>query len=261
MIHGRVKLQAINNRVICVFSRNWSRGLIKLPRTKPKIVWICSAENEYEMQHMKIWWRNAPIHECVINFSRSTIAFNIYEGQTMSAGICLILLAVFWPGQTRSSHAMKQWTRRAAPTVLSCPYIVTWSCSISNQICKYGFVVFCFDVVISAFIMDSWDKFAHTSVYPIKCAHGFVVFCFCFGLYQHLSWIHGMHSLIFFSISNQICTWHCYGCIIFYSRFMWYIYSYSSGLLPWHWGNHMIAPVPVKYPWRVWVKFTSIWPY
>ena len=25
---------------------------------------------------------------------------------------------------------------------------------------------------------------------------------------------------------------------------------YPSGLLPWHWGNHMIAPVPVKQPWR-----------
>ena len=162
MIHGRVKLQAINNRVICVFSRNWSRGLIKLTRTKPKIVWICSAENEYEMQHMKIWWRNAPIHECVINFSHSTIAFNIYEGQTMSAGICLILLAVFWPGQTRSSHAMKQWTRLAAPTALSSLYIVGYS--ISDQICIW----FC-------------------------CA---LFFC---------------------------------GCIILYSKFMWYIYSYSSG--------------------------------
>ena len=25
---------------------------------------------------------------------------------------------------------------------------------------------------------------------------------------------------------------------------------YSSGLLHWHWGNHMIAPVPVKQPWN-----------
>ena len=28
---------------------------------------------------------------------------------------------------------------------------------------------------------------------------------------------------------------------------------YSSGLLHWHWGNHRIAPVPVKQPWRIWV--------
>ena len=29
------------------------------------------------------------------------------------------------------------------------------------------------------------------------------------------------------------------------------IYPYPSGLLHWHWGNHKIAPVPVKQPWRV----------
>ena len=28
-------------------------------------------------------------------------------------------------------------------------------------------------------------------------------------------------------------------------------YSYPPGLLYWHWGNHMIAPVPVKHPWRI----------
>ena len=32
------------------------------------------------------------------------------------------------------------------------------------------------------------------------------------------------------------------------------VYPYSSGLLHWHWGNHMIAPVPVKQPWRIWVN-------
>ena len=30
-------------------------------------------------------------------------------------------------------------------------------------------------------------------------------------------------------------------------------YPYPSGLLHWHWGNHTIAPVPVKQPWRIWV--------
>ena len=29
---------------------------------------------------------------------------------------------------------------------------------------------------------------------------------------------------------------------------------YSSGLLHWHWGNHMIVPVPVKPTRRIWVK-------
>ena len=37
-------------------------------------------------------------------------------------------------------------------------------------------------------------------------------------------------------------------------RFMWHISSYPSGLPHWHWGNRMIAPVPVKQPWRIWVK-------
>ena len=27
--------------------------------------------------------------------------------------------------------------------------------------------------------------------------------------------------------------------------------SYSSGLLHWHWGNHMIAPMPVQQTWRM----------
>ena len=31
-------------------------------------------------------------------------------------------------------------------------------------------------------------------------------------------------------------------------------YPYPSGLLHWHWGNHMIAPVSVMQPWRIWVN-------
>ena len=31
-------------------------------------------------------------------------------------------------------------------------------------------------------------------------------------------------------------------------------YLYPPGLLHWHWGNHMIAPVPVEQPWRIWVN-------
>ena len=27
--------------------------------------------------------------------------------------------------------------------------------------------------------------------------------------------------------------------------------SFTSGLLHWYWGNHMIAPVPVKQPWKI----------
>ena len=40
---------------------------------------------------------------------------------------------------------------------------------------------------------------------------------------------------------------------------MWCISPYSSGLL--HWGNRMIAPVPVQQPWRVWVNSTVLYPH
>ena len=33
-------------------------------------------------------------------------------------------------------------------------------------------------------------------------------------------------------------------------------YPHPSGLIPWHWGNHMIAPVPVKQPWRIWIHWS-----
>ena len=39
-----------------------------------------------------------------------------------------------------------------------------------------------------------------------------------------------------------------------FRRFMCFIYPYISGSLHWHWGNHMIAPVPMKWPWKIWVK-------
>ena len=38
---------------------------------------------------------------------------------------------------------------------------------------------------------------------------------------------------------------------------MLFIYSHSSDLLPWHWGNRMIAPVAVKQAWSIWVKSPS----
>ena len=45
-----------------------------------------------------------------------------------------------------------------------------------------------------------------------------------------------------------------FGCINNPSKYMWHDYPYSSELLHWHWGNHMIAPVPVKQPWRTQVN-------
>ena len=34
----------------------------------------------------------------------------------------------------------------------------------------------------------------------------------------------------------------------------WLIFPYPSGLLHWHCGNLMIAPVPAKQPWLIWIK-------
>ena len=50
------------------------------------------------------------------------------------------------------------------------------------------------------------------------------------------------------------CLWDW---IIIFSRFMWFVYPHSWWLLHWHWGNHMIAPVPVKQPWKKWVKLVN----
>ena len=35
---------------------------------------------------------------------------------------------------------------------------------------------------------------------------------------------------------------------------VWSIFPYPSWPLHWHRGNHAIAPVPVKWPWRIWVN-------
>ena len=34
----------------------------------------------------------------------------------------------------------------------------------------------------------------------------------------------------------------------------WPILSISFRVTSWHWGNLMIAPMPMKYPWWIWVK-------
>ena len=37
---------------------------------------------------------------------------------------------------------------------------------------------------------------------------------------------------------------------------MWFV----SGLHHRHWGNRMIAPVLMKWPWKIWVRSANIWP-
>ena len=55
------------------------------------------------------------------------------------------------------------------------------------------------------------------------------------------------------SISQKLCTRFML-CCVFLSFGTGWFYLYPSGLLHWHWGNHTIAPVPVKQPWRIWIN-------
>ena len=48
-----------------------------------------------------------------------------------------------------------------------------------------------------------------------------------------------------------------YDCSCTGDAILWSIYQYSPELLHWHWGNHMIAPVPVKQSWGILVKYFS----
>ena len=66
------------------------------------------------------------------------------------------------------------------------------------------------------------------------------------------------------SISHKICMWlhcilFCFSDIISFCGSMRTIYLYPSGLLHWHWDNHMIASVPVKQPWRILGEQWIVW--
>ena len=72
-------------------------------------------------------------------------------------------------------------------------------------------------------------------------------------------WRHcNVHVVRHESISYEICTRVCIfcGCITACYGFVLSIYPYFSVLLHWHRGNHMIAPLSVKLPWRMWVTST-----
>ena len=62
----------------------------------------------------------------------------------------------------------------------------------------------------------------------------FKIYFIIHGLYFPRS-IHRVHTLCF------VAVW------------FWLLSPVYSGLFHWHWGNHIIAPVPVKQPWRIWV--------
>ena len=72
------------------------------------------------------------------------------------------------------------------------------------------------------------------------------------------------HKVREWSTSQELCRWFS----ISQTLYVWFVlclvllwlgtvrfYPYPSGLLHWHLGNHMIAPVPVKQSWRMWINY------
>ena len=66
-------------------------------------------------------------------------------------------------------------------------------------------------------------------------------------------------------ISHRICNtvWLCF--VLLWMSWVYIVFirrtlPYLSGLFHRHWGNRMIAPVPVEQPWRIWIKSTGILP-
>ena len=54
-------------------------------------------------------------------------------------------------------------------------------------------------------------------------------------------------------------------CIVFVgcdvsNRFLWIIHPYPAGLLHWHWGNRIIAPMPIGQYRRIWLWSSSTKP-
>ena len=60
-------------------------------------------------------------------------------------------------------------------------------------------------------------------------------------------------SLRSYSISQEICTWF-FLLLCFVVVIHWLIFPYPPGLLHWHCGNLMIAPVPAEQPWWIWIN-------
>ena len=85
-------------------------------------------------------------------------------------------------------------------------------------------VIYCFMMHWSGLTSkQGWISYVdlHYTVYSMKYWHSFVV------LYV---------VVLVISVLNGIT---------------WCIHLYCSGLLHWHWSNHVIAPVPVKQPWEI----------
>ena len=68
-------------------------------------------------------------------------------------------------------------------------------------------------------------------------------------LRQKKSWPELMFMYWKYSTIQGFCTSFALCCALIWFSCDWF-YPYPSGLLHWQWGNHMIAPVPVRWPWK-----------
>ena len=59
-------------------------------------------------------------------------------------------------------------------------------------------------------------------------------------------------SIIYYSISQEICTRFCFAVLC--CGYAFTDFPYPSGLLHWRCGNLTIAPVPAKQPWWIWIN-------
>ena len=67
-----------------------------------------------------------------------------------------------------------------------------------------------------------------------------------------------VRTVLVYSISHNYACSFLFLCLLgLFCQLLESIYLYSSELLHWHWGNHMIAPVPVKWSWRICVKLVT----
>ena len=64
------------------------------------------------------------------------------------------------------------------------------------------------------------------------------------------SWHCGFFRLSVDRSFHELCTQFVTSYGLVWVSTSWF-YTYPSGLVHWHWGNHTIAPVPAKQPWRL----------
>ena len=93
------------------------------------------------------------------------------------------------------------------------------------------------------------------TVHPKKYACGLFTIC-----YILLRFVTRCSSPIFFKIYFMIhgqyfprSIHRVHTLLCFVAVWFWLLSPVYSGLFHWHLGNHIIAPVPVKQPWRIWV--------